>query len=74
MNAGILREVQSKERDEGCQGDYDEEQEAGDHGNLPGLRHKDVQDREVVSVIDLKKFYLGAGFTRNWVLLPFYYV
>jgi len=40
--SGILRKVQSEERDEGHGERHDEEQEAGDEGQMRDLRHRDV--------------------------------
>jgi len=43
-----LREVQGEERDEESRGGDIEEQEASDQGNVPFMRHNDVQDWQVV--------------------------
>jgi hypothetical protein len=44
----ILREVQGLARDQGREGDHDEEWPARDAGHVPGVRDEDLQDRRIV--------------------------
>lgn len=60
MNGGILREVQVKEGDEEPHSHYYEEQEAGDHRDLPSLQYEDVQDRQI-SIQPANSFAPGAA-------------
>jgi hypothetical protein len=41
----VLREMQDEARDQRRGADHDEERQAGDGGEVPGLRDQDVQDR-----------------------------
>ena len=52
--AGILREVSGQERDEGLQSYNYEEREASDSGNVSRVRHKDVQNREKLRIINIR--------------------
>ena len=69
MNGGILREVQGEEGDEEPHSHDHEEQEAGDHRDLPSLQHEDVQDwREQVTS---RQTFLPRG-QQNLLLPPTY--
>jgi hypothetical protein len=52
--------VQGEEGDEEPHSHDNEEQEAGDHGDLPSLRYEDVQDRQV-SIQPANSFAPGAA-------------
>ena len=67
-NGGVLRKVQVEEADEESHGDHNEEQEAGDHRDLPDLRHEDVQDRQVSCLVS-DQVYSG-GSNRIQVAAP----
>jgi hypothetical protein len=46
QDASLLCEMQSQERNEGPQGNYDEKRPAGYPGQLSDLRHQNVQNRQ----------------------------
>jgi hypothetical protein len=56
IDASILYEMSCKEGNERCQGDNYEEWEASDSGDMPNLRHEDVQDRE-----ELEQIFIDIG-------------
>ena len=69
---GILCEVPGKERDQECQGHYDEEWQASDSGRLPGLRHQDVQDWQGIATVKNEVAPTQGGWAPHNVPSPLF--
>src|SRR4026207_1481627 len=59
----LLRQVQGLARDQGREGDHDEERAARDAGILPGLRHQDLQDRR--GLVPAASLGVGGALAMN---------